>query len=496
MELRLPRGLFLTSPNGTQAVDRAAQLLIRVVHCSGPVTFTELTAATGLAKSTTSRLLMALERNGLVQRDGRGRFRPGEVFVSYAWRGGAEAGLITVAQPFLDRLGDATGETINLGVASRGLVEQIAQVDSTYLIGGTNWVGLSVPLHCSALGKVLLAYDAAELPPGRLARRTARTLTSREAVAADLAQVRRRGYAVTYEELEPGLVAVAAPVYRDGADPGRRAVGVRPGLPADPDSCPCRRGAVHDRGPRPVRRARLPAGPAPAAEGKGRCRLMTRDELLKQLYDDTLVGNAPAVLELTRAGLDMGMGPEELLYEALIPSLEEVGARFERGDFFVPEMLIAGKAMAGALEILRPLLAETGAETIGKIVMGTVKGDVHDIGKNLVNIMFEGAGFEVIDLGVQVAPEKFIDAIKQHQPDIVGFSAFLTTTMPMFKANINALQKAGMRDQVIVMVGGAPVTQEYADVVGADGYASDASAAVVKAKELLRQRRARAMAPA
>ena len=207
----------MTSPNGTQAVDRAAQLLIRVVHCSGPVTFTELTAATGLAKSTTSRLLMALERNGLVQRDGRGRFRPGEVFVSYAWRGGAEAGLITVAQPFLDRLGDATGETINLGVASRGLVEQIAQVDSTYLIGGTNWVGLSVPLHCSALGKVLLAYDAAELPPGRLARRTSRTLTSREAVAAHLAQVRRRGYAVTYEELEPGLVAVAAPVLRDGA---------------------------------------------------------------------------------------------------------------------------------------------------------------------------------------------------------------------------------------------------------------------------------------
>jgi len=221
---------------------------------------------------------------------------------------------------------------------------------------------------------------------------------------------------------------------------------------------------------------------------------LTRDELLKQLYDDTLVGNGPSVLELTRAGLGMGLGPEELLYEALIPSLEEVGARFERGDFFVPEMLIAGKAMAGALEILRPLLAETGAETIGKIVMGTVKGDVHDIGKNLVNIMFEGAGFEVIDLGVQVAPEKFIDAIRQHQPDIVGFSAFLTTTMPMFKANINALQKAGMRDQVIVMVGGAPVTQEYADVVGADGYASDASAAVAKAKELLRRRRA--LAPA
>jgi len=222
--------------------------------------------------------------------------------------------------------------------------------------------------------------------------------------------------------------------------------------------------------------------------------LVTQEELLKQLYDLTLAGNAPEVLRLTREGLDMGLGPEMLLYEALIPSLEEVGARFERGDFFVPEMLIAGKAMAGALDILRPLLAETGAETIGKIVMGTVKGDVHDIGKNLVNIMFEGAGFEVIDLGVQVAPEKFIAAIREHEPDIVGFSAFLTTTMPMFKANINALEKAGLRGQVIVMVGGAPVTQEYADVVGADGYASDASAAVVKAKELLQRRRAMASA--
>ena len=221
---------------------------------------------------------------------------------------------------------------------------------------------------------------------------------------------------------------------------------------------------------------------------------MTQDELLKQLYDFTLVGNAPEVLSLTNAGIEMGLGPEMLLYDALIPSLEEVGARFERGDFFVPEMLIAGRAMAGALVVLRPLLAETGAESIGKIVMGTVKGDVHDIGKNLVNIMFEGAGFEVIDLGVQVSPEKFIDAIREHKPDIVGFSAFLTTTMPMFKANINALQKQGLRDQVIVMVGGAPVTQEYADVVGADGYASDASAAVVRAKELLSQRRALARA--
>src|SRR5689334_23702849 len=218
--------------------------------------------------------------------------------------------------------------------------------------------------------------------------------------------------------------------------------------------------------------------------------MSTPDEVLKGLYDETLVGNAPRVLELTEEGLAIGMEPQTLLFDALIPSLEEVGARFERGDFFVPEMLIAGKAMAGALEILRPLLAETGAASIGTIVMGTVKGDVHDIGKNLVNIMFEGAGFHVIDLGVQVAPEKFVDAVREHQPDIVGFSAFLTTTMPMFKANINALQKAGLRDQVIVMVGGAPVTQEYADAVGADGYAADASTAVRKAKELLAARRA------
>ena len=217
---------------------------------------------------------------------------------------------------------------------------------------------------------------------------------------------------------------------------------------------------------------------------------MTSEDLLTELYDKTLTGNRPAVLDLTRTGLSQGLGPETLLYEALIPALEEVGARFERGDFFVPEMLIAGKAMAGALEILRPLLAETGAATIGTVVMGTVKGDVHDIGKNLVNIMFEGAGFQVIDLGVQVSPEKFVDAVKAHKPDIVGFSAFLTTTMPMFKANINALTKAGLREQVIVMVGGAPVTQEYADVVGADGYAADASAAVVKAKELIKRRRA------
>ena len=217
---------------------------------------------------------------------------------------------------------------------------------------------------------------------------------------------------------------------------------------------------------------------------------MTHDEILTGLYDRTLVGDKPAVVELTDQGLEEGLGPEQMLFEALIPALEEVGARFERGDFFVPEMLIAARAMQGALDILRPLLAETGAQQVGTYVMGTVKGDVHDIGKNLVNIMLEGAGFEVIDLGVQVAPEKFVAAIEEHQPDIVGFSAFLTTTMPMFKANMNALEKAGIRSDVIVMVGGAPVTQEYADAVGADGYAADASATVKRAKDLLHKKRA------
>jgi IclR family transcriptional regulator, acetate operon repressor len=207
----------MSNQSGTQAVDRAARLLAEVVHSNDPMTFTGLSAATGLAKSTTSRLLLALERNGLVRRDDHGRFLPGEMFVSFAWRGGAEAGLVAVAQPFLERLGKATGETINLGVASNGLVEQIAQVDSTFLIGGTNWIGMSVPLHCSALGKVLLAFGAAQLPGGQLPggpleRRTDKTVTSETALRAELATVRTRGYAVTDEELEPGLIAVATPI--------------------------------------------------------------------------------------------------------------------------------------------------------------------------------------------------------------------------------------------------------------------------------------------
>src|SRR3979490_1581650 len=169
---------------------------------------------------------------------------------------------------------------------------------------------------------------------------------------------------------------------------------------------------------------------------------MSREEEIRAgLFDHTLNGHAPEGKALTEDGLKLGMGPMDILFRALIPSLEEVGRRFEKGDFFVPEMLVAARAMQGPLVILRPLIAETGAKPIGKIVIGTVKGDIHDIGKNLVIIMMEGAGFEVVDLGVNVAREKVVAAVQQHEPHIVGFSAFLTTTMPMFKVNIEALQK-------------------------------------------------------
>lgn len=212
---------------------------------------------------------------------------------------------------------------------------------------------------------------------------------------------------------------------------------------------------------------------------------MTNDEILTSLYDNTIVGKVPDVVSLTQQGLEMQMDPVDMLYKALLPALQEVGRRFEIGDFFVPEMLMSARAMQGALNLLRPLLAAKGEKSLGKVVMGTVKGDVHDIGKNLCNIMLEGAGFEVIDLGVNTAPEKFVAAVQQHQPDIVGFSAFLTTTMPMIKVNVEALKKAGLRDKVKVMAGGAPVTAHYAEVCGADAYCPDASSTARKAKEFL-----------
>ncbi len=211
----------------------------------------------------------------------------------------------------------------------------------------------------------------------------------------------------------------------------------------------------------------------------------SREEIMQGLYDNTLWGKAPPVVEFTKEGLELGLTPTEMLFQALIPALEEVGRRFEIGEFFVPEMLIAARAMQGAMNILKPLMVETGIPTIGKFVMLTVKGDMHDIGKNLCDIMLEGAGFNVIDLGVNVSPATIVKTVEEHQPELVGFSAFLTTTMPMFKTNIQALEEAGLRDKVKVMAGGAPVTPEYAEKSGADGYAKDASQIVRVAKKLI-----------
>ncbi|HZQ07660.1 MAG TPA: corrinoid protein [Anaerolineae bacterium] len=209
------------------------------------------------------------------------------------------------------------------------------------------------------------------------------------------------------------------------------------------------------------------------------------DEIKKGLYDNTLIGNRKEVETLTNEGVALGMSPMDMLFGALIPSLQEVGRRFEVGDYFVPEMLVSAKAMQGAMVILRPLLVQSGAKPIATVMMFTVKGDVHDIGKNLCNIMLEGAGFTVVDLGVNTSTDKMMAAIKQHNPPVVGMSAFLTTTMPMFKVNMEAMAKEGIRDKVKVMVGGAPVTQEYANKVGADGYAPDANATVRLAKKLV-----------
>jgi methanogenic corrinoid protein MtbC1 len=206
------------------------------------------------------------------------------------------------------------------------------------------------------------------------------------------------------------------------------------------------------------------------------------DDILDALYDNTIDGKRADVVALTKEALAAGMDPLVILFDALIPGLEEVGRLFEEGTFFVPEMLVAARAMQGAMDELRPLLAQTATKPLGVFVMGTVKGDIHDVGKNLCNIMLEGAGFQVIDLGVNVPEQQFVEAIRQHRPDAVGLSAFLTTTIPMFMPTIAAISAAGLRDDVLIFVGGAPVTPEYAQQVGADGYAPNASALVRELK--------------
>lgn len=206
---------------------------------------------------------------------------------------------------------------------------------------------------------------------------------------------------------------------------------------------------------------------------------------LESLKTGVIKGKSADVERLTKEALNSGIKPQEILKNALIPAMGIVGNKMKNNEFFIPEVLIAAKAMKSSMVILKPLLADKDFGSEGKVLLGTVKGDLHDIGKNLVMMMFEGAGFKVVDLGTDVSPEKFVNAVKSENPDIVGLSALLTTTMPSIKKTLEALKEAGLRNKVKVLVGGAPITQEYANEVGADGYASDAPSAVDKAKQLL-----------
>ncbi len=206
---------------------------------------------------------------------------------------------------------------------------------------------------------------------------------------------------------------------------------------------------------------------------------------LEPIYQAVLDGDAKGAEAAVKAALAANIPAEDILKKACIPAMGEVGRQFEEGEKFVPEMLISARAMQTAVRLLKPLLVQANVQSAGKIVMGTVQGDLHDIGKNLVGMMMEGSGFELIDLGTDVTPAKFVDAVRQHKPQVMGMSALLTTTMPSMKKCVEALKEAGLRDQVKVLIGGAPVTQAYADQIGADGYAPDASSAARAAKALL-----------
>ncbi|OGO66912.1 MAG: methyltransferase [Chloroflexi bacterium RBG_19FT_COMBO_47_9] len=207
--------------------------------------------------------------------------------------------------------------------------------------------------------------------------------------------------------------------------------------------------------------------------------------ILDDLRQSVIDGDMSNTQELVKKALVEKMPPEQILKEGLISAMEEVGRRFECGEFYVPEMLISSRAMKSGLALLRPHLIAANVEAVGKIVIGTVQGDLHDIGKNLVGMMLEGAGFEVVDLGTDVSPEKYVAAVKEHRPDIIACSALITTTMPRMENVIYSVKQAGLRDQVKVMIGGAPVTDKYAADIGADGYAPDAASAATRAKALL-----------
>jgi 5-methyltetrahydrofolate--homocysteine methyltransferase len=208
-------------------------------------------------------------------------------------------------------------------------------------------------------------------------------------------------------------------------------------------------------------------------------------EILSALSTAIIEGNLDDMAELTEDALDEGLSAAQILNEGLMPGMDHVGVEFKAGNMFVPEVLRSAKAMQNSMNILKPLLAESGVEMAGKVLLGTVKGDLHDIGKNLVSMMCEGAGFEVYDLGKDVEPEAFVDAVKKYSPDIIGMSALLTTTMRAMEQTIKALEEAGVRDQVKIMIGGAPVTQSFAEQIGADAYASNAAAAAELAKKFV-----------
>jgi len=205
-------------------------------------------------------------------------------------------------------------------------------------------------------------------------------------------------------------------------------------------------------------------------------------EDLKSLHEAVISGDAKTARTITEKALAAGIDPLKLVNEAMVPAMDEVGRRFECNDYFVPELLLSARAMKSSLELIRPLLTARGDQPVGRVVIGTVKGDLHDIGKNLVAAMLEGGGFEVIDLGVNVAPEKFVATVKEKNANIVAMSALLTTTMPAMKTTIEAIKEAGLRDKVKVLIGGAPITQRYADEIGADGYSDNAPGAVGLAK--------------
>ncbi len=206
---------------------------------------------------------------------------------------------------------------------------------------------------------------------------------------------------------------------------------------------------------------------------------------LKKIADNLIKGKAPEVKELVQKAIDEGVDVEKVLNEGLVAGMSVVGEKFKKNEFYIPEVLIAARAMKAGMGILRPILAEKNIKGVGTVVLGTVRGDLHDIGKNLVAMMLEGAGFEIIDLGVDVSPEKFIETAKEKKADLVGLSALLTTTMPSMKDVVKAVGDSGLKDKVKVMIGGAPLTQSYADEIGADGYAPDAASAVDEAKQLL-----------